>query len=82
MDLSILMESVLPQSSLIFKDSGLWTFYRSDEDFINEKEYANQNCSESAGQFIERVVKMLMDEEEENKDPEPLVTIDYAIYGK
>lgn len=80
MKLSTALDSVLPQSSLLWKDSGLWSFYRSDDDFIAGKEYLSQSCNESAEAFINRVIQSLINEE--TNDPEPLVTIDYAIYNK
>jgi hypothetical protein len=82
MKVTTALDSVLPQSSVLWKDSGLWSFYRSDDDFIAGKEYLYQLCTESFEEFINRVIQALMKEEADNNDPEPLVTIDYAIYNK
>jgi hypothetical protein len=81
MNIESAIDNVLPQSSLFFKDSGLWDYYRSDDDFTEGRIYQSQMCSESFSQFVNRIIETLIKEEADSNDPEPLVTIDYAIYS-
>lgn len=81
MNLSTALDNVLPQSSLLWKDSGLWDYYRSDDDFKEGKAYLSQSCNESFSDFINRIIETLLKEEADCNVPEPLVTIDYAIYN-
>ncbi len=72
-DLNKVMTHVLP--GLLFFDSGLWMYYKSDSDFDNKQDAAFcQTSSEDFEQFIERVTTSLIDEESKSHD-EALITI-------
>ena len=79
MELSILLDYVLPSTSVLMKHcNGGWDFYKTDDDFLNEKSFMAQKASESFHSFMERLIIVLM--EEEKNDDELLVATDYAIW--
>ncbi len=79
MDLGVLMNYVLPSTSVLMKHcNGGWDFYKDDRAFEDGKSYMSQGTSETFSQFMERVVQSLMKDEE--NDTERLVAIDYAIW--
>jgi hypothetical protein len=80
MDLSLLIDYVLPSNSVLYKHCNCgWAFYKDELAFEAGKEYMNQATSESLHEFLERVVQQLMKDEE--NDEERLVAIDYAIWA-
>lgn len=81
MNLTTLLDYVIPSSGVMMKHcNGGWEFYMTDEDFIKGESYFSQKPQENFHQFAERLIVKLMEDEKEKNDPEPLVTIDYAIY--
>jgi len=80
MDLSLLMDYVIPPSAVLMKHcNGGWEYYKSDDDFVNEKSYMSQDPKEDFHEFMERLVRQLM-KDEENED-EPTVAIEYVIWS-
>jgi cation transport regulator ChaC len=78
MNLSTLLDKVIPNDSLFHKSSGLWDYYLSEEHFKEGKDYLNQRANESFHDFAERIVQSHIESEVDQE--EKLVTIDYAIY--
>lgn len=77
-DLNKVMTDVL--NGVLFKDSGLWMYYEDDAAFDKGEDLYEQELNEDFNSFIKRVIYNLMQLEESRKDPEPLTTIDYAVY--
>lgn len=79
-DLETVLEHVIPESSILFKDSGTYLFYLNEEDWELgvDAAFDYQRANESFSQFIKRILKSLM--EREGWMDEPLVTIDYMIF--
>lgn len=83
MNLSIVMDYVLPSNSILYKHcNGSSDFYKSDDDFINGKSYYSQEVTDDFESFMCKLINKLMVDEKESGDTEPLVTIDYAIWNK
>lgn len=80
MDLTLLIDYVLPSSSVLMKHcNGGWDFYKSDDDFVKDESYMSQDSGEDFHHFMERLIQKLMKDEE--NDEERLVAIDYAIWS-
>lgn len=80
MNLSLLMDYVIPSSGVLMKHcNGGWEYYLSDTEFVNKKSYMSQSTSEDFKTFAERLIQQLMKDEE--NDEERLVAIDYAIWS-
>lgn len=83
-DLNIVMTDIL-QHGVFMYDSGLWMYYLSDIEFGNDDVFSNQSANEDFAEFVERTLCdiMIMEDEKckEIEGYEPLVTINYAIYG-
>lgn len=80
MDLALLLDQVLPPSSVLAKAChGSFDFYLSDLDWNEGKVYMSQTSDEDVHHFLERLVQQLIKDEE--GDDEPLVTIDYSIWS-
>lgn len=80
MDLALLLDQVLPPTSVLAKAChGSFDFYLSDLDFNDQIVYMSQECDETIHEFLERVVQQLIKDEEGENDPS--VTIDHAIWS-
>ena len=80
MDLTLLLDYVIPSGGLLYKHcNGAWDFYKSDFEFIAGVSYMSQDTNEDVHHFLERLVQQLMKDEE--NDQERLVSIDYAIWS-
>lgn len=81
MNLSLLLDYVLPSTSVLMKHcNGGWEFYKTDTDFVNDKSYMSQDTSEDFHKFMERLIERLIKEEVDNNE-ERCVGIDYAIWS-
>lgn len=81
MNLTTLLDYVIPSTGVMMKHcNGGWEFYMTDDDFIKGESFMAQKANEDFHQFAERLIAKLIEDEEKNKDTEPLVTIEYAIY--
>lgn len=80
MTLETMLNNVLPEGSVLYKHNhGFFDFYKSDRHFEDGDDFSSQDSNETFSSFIERTVQELMAQEEQIGDPEPTVTIDYAI---
>lgn len=80
MDLSLLLDYVLPSDSVLYKHcNGGWDFYKSDSHFIRGESYMSQTPAERFHQFMERLIQQLIKDQE--NDEERLVATDYAIWS-
>lgn len=76
-NLNEVMTSVFIEG-VFFIDSGLWGYYQNDTDFDNDNVFLTQKHNENFEDFTKRIITQIMDDESKNE--EPLVTINFAIY--
>lgn len=77
---TILMNNVLPENSVLFKDGHeCWHYYYDDTEFDENKEPRySQKLHETFDGFIRRVVKSLMTQEDK-EEYESLVGLDLSL---
>ena len=80
MNLSLLLDEVIPESGVLAKiNHSYWVYYKTESDFIHDRYGIDQLQDESFEAFAERLVKQIMEDEE--CCDEKTVTINYAIWS-